>query len=1032
MTRTRKLVAIMFTDIEGYTALMQHDEGKAVRVRQKHRRIFESMTEKHNGKILQYYGDGTLSIFDSAIDAVNCGVEMQLGFREAPVIPVRIGIHTGDIMFSDEEIIGDSVNVASRIESLAVSGSVFVSDKVYDDIKNQGFIKTALLKTFKLKNIEKPIEVYAISNVGLIVPNPEDVKGKTDAAPPSLSEKQELEKINEPISGAPILATKLYIPPPRPKAVKRARLIQRLNDGHDNKLTLISAPAGFGKTTLVSEWIANCDRNTAWLSLDSGDNDPTRFLAYLVAALQSVMPKVGEAVLSMLYSPMPPPIESILTVLLNEIDGIPDNFNLVLDDYHVIEVAEVDRAITFLLDHMPPWMHLVITTRRDPDLPLARLRVRSQMTELRVTDLRFTPAESAKFLNQVMGLHLSEENIMALEASTEGWVAGLQLAALSMHGRDDISGFINAFAGDDRYIADYLVEEVLQSQPGHIRSFLLETSILERLSGPLCDAVTKQSASKGLLELLERSNLFVVPLDDKRQWYRYHHLFAEVLRGRTTEEQPGQVPSLHRRASEWYGQNGLTTDAIHHALAAEDFGRAAGLIEQKWPEMERSCQIATWFGWLKVLPDEIVKTMPVLCVAYAWALFNYGELEAGEARLIDAEHWLDYGADKDKLTEAQAAGMIVVDQEQFRFLPASIANARAYIARSLGDASSTVKYAQKALDLLPESAYYERGIPGALLGLTHLASGDLEATHKAFTDVMSSFRKGGNVAFTIGPTFILADIRSAQGRLTDVANTYEKSLQLVMLEGEPLPVGTEDLYRGLSELQLERGDHLGARKLLQNSVELGNKNTSTEWHYRLRLAQARQSEIDGDLESARDFLDMAEKLYFISPMPDFRPIAALKARLWIRQGNMTEAMGWAREKGLSFDDNLSYLHEFEHITLARILIARGSSAENINSIHNGLSLLDRLLSAAEEGGRNGSVIEILILQALAFGAKNDFVSALGPLERALRLAESEGYVRIFVDEGPLMEQLLNEALTKEIMPTYIGTLLAEFKETVNR
>src|ERR671914_2142289 len=353
------------------------------------------------------------------------------------------------------------------------------------------------------------------------------------------------------MSSTPILATKLYVPPPRPRAVLRLRLTGHLNGGLNGKLTLVSAPAGFGKTTLLGEWVAGCERPVAWLSMDEEENDLTRFLAYFVAALQTIAPDIGEGVLGVLQSPQPPPIESILTALLNEIDTVPDDFVLVLDDYHVIDGSAVEEALSFVLEHLPPGMHLVIATREDPQLPLARLRARGQLTEVRAADLRFTPSEAAEFLKGVMGLSLSEEDIAALETRTEGWIAGLQLAALSMRGREDVSGFVRAFAGDNRYILDYLVEEVLQRQPERIRSFLLQTSILERLSGPLCDAVTDQEEGREMLEALERGNLFVVPLDDRRHWFRYHHLFADVLRARLMDEQPDRVCELHQRASHW-------------------------------------------------------------------------------------------------------------------------------------------------------------------------------------------------------------------------------------------------------------------------------------------------------------------------------------------------------------------------------------------------------------------------------------------------------------------------------------------------
>ncbi|HLX57356.1 MAG TPA: AAA family ATPase, partial [Ktedonobacteraceae bacterium] len=401
----------------------------------------------------------------------------------------------------------------------------------------------------------------------------------------------------------PILATKLYLPRLRPNVVSRPRLIERLNEGLHRKLTLIAAPAGFGKTTLLSAWVEGIERPTAWLSLDAGENDPILFLTYLVAALQTIAPTIGEGVLGVLQSSPPPPTEAILVALLNEITRLPDHFVLVLDDYHVIDARPVDVALTYLVEHLPPQMHLVIATREDPQLPLARLRAQGQLTELRATDLRFTAFEAAGFLTQVMGLNLSAADIAALEDRTEGWIAGLQLAALSMQSHQDVPEFIRAFAGDHRYIVDYLVEEVLQRQPEPVRRFLLQTSILDRLHGPLCDAVTGQEEGNARLEALERGNFFVVPLDDTRHWYRYHHLFAEVLSAHLRAEQSDQLATLHRRASAWYEQHGSVADAIRHALAAEDFARAADLVELAVPALRRSRQEATVLGWLRALPD---------------------------------------------------------------------------------------------------------------------------------------------------------------------------------------------------------------------------------------------------------------------------------------------------------------------------------------------------------------------------------------------------------------------------------------------
>ncbi|HYZ04155.1 MAG TPA: hypothetical protein VE691_03625, partial [Rubrobacter sp.] len=600
----------------------------------------------------------------------------------------------------------------------------------------------------------------------------------------------------------PILATKLYVPAPQPRVVPRPRLSERLNEGLHRKLTLICAPAGFGKTTLLGEWLAGCGRPAAWLSLDEGDNDPTRFLAYLVAALRTVATDIGEGVLGGLQSPQPPPTETILTALLNEINAIPDDFVVVLDDYHLIDARPIDDALAFLLEHLPPRMHLVVATREDPHLPLSRLRVRGQMSELRAAYLRFTPSEAAEFLVGVMGLSLSAEDIAALEDRTEGWIAGLQLAALSMRGREDVAGFIRAFAGDNRYVVDYLVEEVLQRQPERVRSFLLQTSILERLSGPLCDAVTGREGSNALLEALERGNLFVVPLDDRRHWFRYHHLFADVLRARLMEEQPDRAPTLHRRASEWYERNGSPTDAIRHALAAEDFERAAGLVELATLEMLGSSQ-ETLYRWLMALPDEVVRARPVLSVYYAFALLGRGGFEAFDAHLRDAERWLATSAETSERREAPSVDMVVVDEVAFRSLPGTIAVARAYHAGALGDVFCAADHARRALDLLPDDDHLWRGAAASLLGIAYWTSGDLEAAYRSFADGVSHQQMTGQVRFQIAGTYILADIRIAQGRLNEAVRTYEQSLQVATEQGEPV-WGTAHLYVGLGELHRER------------------------------------------------------------------------------------------------------------------------------------------------------------------------------------------------------------------------------------
>jgi LuxR family transcriptional regulator, maltose regulon positive regulatory protein len=814
----------------------------------------------------------------------------------------------------------------------------------------------------------------------------------------------------------PVLVTKLFLPRPRPDVVPRPRLIERLNAGLHRTLTVISAPAGFGKTTLVSEWVAGCGRAAAWLSLDDGDNDLPRFLLHLVAAIRTVAADRGDAVLAALQSPQPPPAEAVLTALVNDIATLPVGFVLVLDDYHVIDAEPVDRALTFLLEYLPPQWHLVIATREDPQLPLARLRARGQLTELRAADLRFTPAEAAAFLTQVMDLTLSAADIAALEDRTEGWIAGLQLAALSLQGHRDASGFIRAFAGDHRYIVDYLVEEVLRRQPEDVRRFLLQTAILDRLTGPLCDAVTGQEGGAARLAALERGNFFVVPLDDTRHWYRYHHLFADVLSAHVLAEQPDQVSTLHRRASEWYERHGSAAEAIRHALAAEDFRRAADLVERTLPEMRRMRQEATVLGWLKALPDEVIRVRPVLSAMYAGALLSGGELEHVEARLRDAERWLDPTVDRSE--------MVVVDDQEFLLLPGSIAVWRAGRALVLGDVAATMVFARQALELAPEDDHLGRGGAAALLGLASWASGDLETAHRTYAEGMASLQRAGYFSDVLGSAIALADIRVVQGRLREAMRTYERALQFAAEHGEPVLRGTADMYVGMSGLRREQNDLTAATQLVLRSEALGELAGKPQNPYRWCVAMARLREAEGDLDGALDLLQEAERRYVSDFFPNVRPIAALKVRLWVAQGRVGEALGWAREQGLSAEDGLSYLREFEHITLARALLAQHKADRVGRSLRAALGLLERLLQAAEEGGRTGSAIEILVLQALARHAQGDITAALVPLQRALTAAEPEGYVRMFVDEGPPMVHLLREAAARGIMPAYTGTLLA--------
>ena len=851
----------------------------------------------------------------------------------------------------------------------------------------------------------------------------------------------------------PVLTTKLYIPPPPPRVVARPRLVERMNQGllEGRKLTLISAPAGFGKTTLITEWVAELTPTpsatspigrlrsapgggeavrVAWLSLDEEDSDPRRFLIYVVAALQTFAPQIGADLLKTFQTSRSLPDEPLLAALLNEIAASPGKFIFVLDDYHLVDARPVDQILAFLVKHLPPRMHLVMTTREDPQLPLARLRARDQLTELRTADLRFTPAEAADFLNQAMGLDLSAEDIAALESRTEGWIAGLQLAAISMQGHRNAASFIHTFSGSHHFVLDYLLEEVLLRQSEEIQSFLLRTSILSRLCGPLCDAFLQSAdgSSQETLEYLERANLFVMPLDDERRWYRYHHLFGDLLRQRLSQNlAPEEIAGYHIRASDWYEKNGDEAEAFHHAIAARDLDRAARLVETTWQGMDATFQTATWLGWVKQLPENVILARPVLCTQIGWAFMDASEVEASEARLRDAERRL----------EGPAEGMVIVEEEQYRTLPARIAIARSYNAQVQGNPSAAAAFAEQALRLIPDQDEFLRAQARAMLMGVHWSNGELEAAYNDMSAWAESATKAGNFIFAIATAFARADILIALGRLREAERIYHKALQFAALHGMEAQGLLAHHHLGLAMLYHEMRKDEAAAQYFQKSMELGQQSPQVDWPYRKCLAQARWKESDGELEAALERLDEAQRVYVQTPIPDMRPIEAVKARVYLRQGQLPKVRDWMRRQGLSVDDRLSYLREFEHVTLARALIAayQGSRAER--SIRDALGLLERLLSAAQAGNRGGSLLEILIVTALAHRTRGDSPPAFALLERALALAEPEGYVRIFADEGEPMRSLLLDFRSwleqgargqDRERPGYVSKLLSAFGE----
>ena len=822
-----------------------------------------------------------------------------------------------------------------------------------------------------------------------------------------------------------ILATKLYPVRPRPQLVQRQHLIDQLNEGSraGRKLTVLAAPAGFGKTTLLSEWVATQSRSAAWVSLDEHDNDPARFISYVVAALRTVNADLGSEAHSLLLAGQAPLSEPILTALLNDVARSPRDLLLVLDDYHHLQQRPLHDAVAFLIDHLPPQLQFVIASRSDPPLPLARLRARGELTELRAADLRFTSSEAAAFLNQVMGLELAAEDVAALETRTEGWIAGLQLAALSMQGRQDVSQFIQAFAGDHRYIADYLVEEVLQRQPEAVRRFLLETSILDRLTGPLCDAVTGQEGSAARLEALERGNLFVIPLDDRRQWFRYHHLFAEVLRSHLRAEQPEQLAALHGRASVWFEHNHWVAEAIRHALAAPDPSRAADLIEGAVPVLRRDRQEVALLGWLRALPDDLLRRRPVLCDQYAGVLMQTGDFAGVDARLRDAERWLEETAgDPDR----SASGTSIAEESEGRRLPASIAIHRAGYCLVTGDVAGTLHHARRALDFVVADDHLAHGSATALLGLASWTLGDLSAARDLYGESIIRLQRAGHVSDAMGCALALADIQVAQGDLNEARHTFEGALRATRQPGAPALRGTVDMHIGMSELNIEHNDLDAALECLQTAQALGEHMGLPQSPYRRRLALARIKSAQGELDDALALLDEASHVYYHDFSPNVRPISAWRARVFVTGGRLAQALAWAHEAGLTVHDDLSYLREFEHLTLARVLIAQGESQSNDAPRREALDLLDRLADVTESGGRVSHLIESLVLKALALRARGDLVSAMQPLERALRLAEPNNHIRAFVDERPGLSPILRAvAASDRPMAGYAARLLGD-------
>jgi LuxR family maltose regulon positive regulatory protein len=802
-----------------------------------------------------------------------------------------------------------------------------------------------------------------------------------------------------------ILATKLSIPPPRRHVVPRPRLIERLNEGLDCKLTLISAPAGFGKTTLISDWLAGCARPAAWLSLDEGDRDPVHFLTYLVAALQTVATGMGASVLAALQSLQPPPTDMVLAALLNSVARtMSDHFVLVLDDYHLVDTKRVRAVLTFLLEHLPPQMHLIVATREDPHLPLARLRARNHLTEVRAADLRFTTAEAAEFLNQVMGVSLSAEAVAALETRTEGWIAGLQFAALSLKQQDDTqldsTRFIASFTGSHHFVLDYVVEEVLSHQSASVQTFLLRTSILDRLCGALCDAVVRDSSIPGqaTLEYLERANLFIVPLDTERQWYRYHHLFADLLRRRLhqcgalapSDDSDGgngtskreDAAEFHRRASQWYEDQGLALEAFHHAAVAHDVARAARLMEDERMPSHRGA-VTALLDWLASLPTAALDAMPSLWVRFAALLVTSGHVTAVEEKLRAAEVTLEAG-------EEDASTRDLVGQ---------IAAIRAALAISQYEPERIIVQSRRALECLHPNNLAMRTTAHWTLGVAHQLQGDRAAARQAYTDAIGLSRMSRDSFTTILATIGLGNMQEADTQLAVAAQTYRHVLQLV---GEPPQPIAGEVHLSLGRICYEWNDLDAAEWHGQQSLQLARLFESVIDRFLLcEVFLARLKLARGDVSGAAVLLAQASQSArhhrFVYRLPE---IAEAQVRVLLRRGALAAAA------------RLAATHELS-LSQARVHLALGEPAA-------ALAVLEPWRRQVEAKEWEDERLQVRLLQALALQACGEQDEAVRLLWDVLAQAEPGGFVRSFVDEGRPMAHLLAAAAVQGPQSDYIG------------
>lgn len=828
----------------------------------------------------------------------------------------------------------------------------------------------------------------------------------------------------------PLLMTKLFIPPPRSNLVPRPRLIEQLNAGLQVPLTLISAPAGYGKTSLLSEWRASEAGHNypiAWISLDDDDNDPSRFLILLIAALGIIKPGIGEDALAKLQASQPSPVNTILTSLINDLVDLDHHFVLTLDDYHVIKTQSIHHALTFLLDHLPSQMHLVILSRVDPPLAVARLRGRSQLNEIRARDLRFTIEETTTFLNHLMGLSLSLDDVVALDRRTEGWAAGLQLAGLSMQGRADVHGFVSEFTGSNYYILDYLVEEVLNRQSEVVRSFLLQTSFLGRLSGPLCEIVTQTSGGQMMLEKLEQANLFLFPLDDERRWFRYHNLFGDMLHNRLRLIYPDKCIGLYGRAAQWFEQNGYLEDALQYALNAKDFTRATRLIEKAARIILEREGISVMLSWLKAFPNELIRSDPRLCVYYAWTLAHSGHLDEIEPLLQSVETMLKEGkvipemaALKDGLENidpllSQAAGGLEL---RYR-LPIIVDYLRACFER-YRNLPRAKAYCEHALKQIPEGDIFDHSVALFFLGHIYLLEGEIEKAKQELQETIKESLILDNPDIYLSAANYLAQALMLEGKLHEATLVVTKVSQYTQERPNPILSGIELIRMG--DIQLEHNDLQRAQDNIHRGVRLAEAGGDFVFLREGYIARARLDHSLGNFESAMLYLQKAEQVSQHAEINQgITPIRPLRARMYLAKQDLLAAERWAIDSGINPEEDLQFLNEYGLLTQVRILIAH-------DRLTDSELLLERLLQFTSTAGRNSRVIEVLILLALTYSQQAKVDQALETLKRALSFAETEDHIRIFLDVGESIVPLLQNAGSRGISPKFVTRLLSEFNK----